>query len=275
MSLLAFIASWVGLKAFSHELTPKINQYLQAYWEHSLAKKAGVFAVFLPVIVLALLSPLIYAYDWLFFLVSAIVLVLTLQVFPFKETNEGITESWYQGNYESMALSAEEAYKTSVPEKPFVFSHWWIQSASWTLLTTWVGVLFWFAVLGPAGAVLYRLSQSAEAHRIDSDGELLSTLTNIMNILPAHIMAMGFALMGHFSNVLCTWKSVEWLNPDQARFVVEESCLAGLGETPSQPEETVWEIETDEIEDLHGYLVRVQWFIVALLAVAVFVGVVK
>jgi len=275
MSLLAFIASWIGLKAFSCELTPKINQYLQAYWDHPVAKKAGVFAVFLPVIVLALLSPLIYAYDWLFFLVSAIVLILALQVFPFKETNEGITESWYQGNYESMALSAEEAYKISVPEKPFVFSHWWIQSASWTLLTTWVGVLFWFAILGPAGAILYRLSQSAKEHRIESDGELLITLTNIMNILPAHIMAMGFALMGHFSNVLCTWKSVEWLHPDQARFVVEESCLAGLGETITQPEETVWEIETDEIEDLHGYLVRVQWFIVVLLAVAVFVGVVK
>lgn len=278
MSLLAFLVAWMGLKTFSASLSPKIDGAFVNFWQHPRIQKMGVFAVFAPVIVLAIFSPWIYTYDWVFFGVSVVVLLLTLQVFPFESKNERIMDAWYRSDYEGMAIKAEQAYQAQVPEKPFVFSQWWIQSASWTLLHTWVGVLFWFAVLGPAGALLYRLSQTAVEQNRESEieeSDLLLTLFNVMNILPAHIMTLGFALMGHFAQVVCVWKSVDWLNSAQAKPLVEDACLAGLGESKREPDETVWEIESDDVEALPDYLNRVQWFVVALLAIVVFVGVVR
>ena len=72
-------------------------------------------------------------------------------------------------------------------------------------------VLFWFFVLGPVGAVLYRIV--AEIQRIGVDatqgqGELASAaelFVNILDWLPIRLVGLGYALMGDFLRGFSYW----------------------------------------------------------------------
>jgi AmpE protein len=67
-------------------------------------------------------------------------------------------------------------------------------------------VVFWFVILGPVGAVLYRaVSLCTE----QSDLGLMSTAAkfkNVLDWLPARLFAFIFALGGHFKDVFHIWK---------------------------------------------------------------------
>jgi membrane protein required for beta-lactamase induction len=76
-------------------------------------------------------------------------------------------------------------------------------------------VLFWFMVLGPLGALLYRLSralQSGGATAIDPDQEFLSSVSHLLDILdwaPARISAACYALAGNFQDAMLDWRGDE------------------------------------------------------------------
>jgi AmpE protein len=59
----------------------------------------------------------------------------------------------------------------------------------------WFGVLFYFFLLGPAGALLYRLLQLSQS-RLYSP--LLDTVLHIADWLPARLLAAAFVVMGDF-----------------------------------------------------------------------------
>lgn len=76
--------------------------------------------------------------------------------------------------------------------------------------------IFWFSVLGPFGAILYRLSsrldfifsKGASAPELFSHN--VSMVLSLLNWLPARLCALGFMLMGNFSNSLhyCKQKNI-------------------------------------------------------------------
>jgi AmpE protein len=78
-------------------------------------------------------------------------------------------------------------------------------------LRRWFGVLFWFAVLGPAGALLYRIVQLLAWNPLCgadvSAGQraLLQRATRVLDWLPAHLMALALALASNFDAVFKTW----------------------------------------------------------------------
>lgn len=72
-------------------------------------------------------------------------------------------------------------------------------------------VLFWFALLGPAGALLYR---SADVLRRDpgakASGEFRTAagrMHGVLAWLPAHLTAMGYALAGSFEDAVSDLRS--------------------------------------------------------------------
>lgn len=65
----------------------------------------------------------------------------------------------------------------------------------------WFGVLFWFVVLGPAGAILYRLMQvygELLAKEESGHREPLAQLQRLADWLPARLTGFGYALSGDF-----------------------------------------------------------------------------
>lgn len=78
-------------------------------------------------------------------------------------------------------------------------------------LRRWFGVLFWFLLLGPFGALLYRLTAlSAEgeaARTLHGDAaEGARTLLKILDWPVAQLMTLALALVGNFDTVLGAWR---------------------------------------------------------------------
>ncbi len=72
------------------------------------------------------------------------------------------------------------------------------------------GVIFWFAVLGPLGAVAYRLSvelSRGPGSTASALGPALVPLRGFLDWAPARLMALGFVLTGNFEQGLQAWRS--------------------------------------------------------------------
>jgi len=78
-------------------------------------------------------------------------------------------------------------------------------------LRRWFGVLFWFLVLGPCGALLYRLavlaSEGAYARRLPLEAaEGARTLLELLDWPVAQLLTLSLALVGNFDTVLGAWR---------------------------------------------------------------------
>jgi AmpE protein len=78
-------------------------------------------------------------------------------------------------------------------------------------LWRWFGVLFWFLLLGPAGALLYRLvslGAQGEAQKAlpPVQGAAAREFIALLNWPVAHLMTFGLALAANFDGVLAAWR---------------------------------------------------------------------
>jgi AmpE protein len=122
------------------------------------------------------------------------------------------------------------------------------------------GVLFWFVVLGPSGAILYRLTATLQHDRRDIHGnytDSLRTLCNIINWPAARLFALGNALTGNMVDAMEAWREVE-----QNSFAVNEHVIraSGMGALNYRQHEDKNEIPVEEriywIRSLQGMLNR-------------------
>ena len=78
-------------------------------------------------------------------------------------------------------------------------------------LQRWFGVLFWFVLLGPVGALLYRLSERSAGAFADALSEAgaagARTLRAVLEWPVAQLMTLGMALVGNFDVVRSAWRS--------------------------------------------------------------------
>lgn len=84
-------------------------------------------------------------------------------------------------------------------------------------------VIFWFAVLGPVGAVLYRFNQVLLQKYVDNP--LLSYHTErmqyLLNWLPQRLLAMSFAITGHFEGALAAYKENQESELQQKHLLID------------------------------------------------------
>jgi len=70
-------------------------------------------------------------------------------------------------------------------------------------------VIFWFVILGPTGAILYRLTTNLSKQ--DGAGDSLAAIAilfqAVLTWLPARMLALGYALTGHFDGALQAYRN--------------------------------------------------------------------
>ena len=114
----------------------------------------------------------------------------------------------------------------------------------------WFGVLFWFLLLGPVGALLYRLAALA------AEGEASSalppdTVSGARNLLAAldwpvaQLMTLSLALVGNFDTVFGAWKEAGGAGFDiDADFLAAAARASVRGELAEEAEDLVDETES-------------------------------
>lgn len=111
-------------------------------------------------------------------------------------------------------VAAAQLLRADGDEAPLPFEAPALVDATFqSALRRWFGVLFWFLLLGPCGALLYRLTQLlawspglAEVQH-ESGRALARRFALVLDWAPAHLMALALAVASDFDAVFHSWKT--------------------------------------------------------------------
>ena len=104
------------------------------------------------------------------------------------------------------------------------------------------GVIAWFVVLGPAGAVLYRLAHilyhkwgALDEHEFGEFGRFAGRVFDLMDWAPARMTAISFAIVGDFEDAVYCWRAqaANWVQ--KAQGVILASGAGALGVKLGEP----------------------------------------
>lgn len=107
------------------------------------------------------------------------------------------------------------------------------------------GIAFWFVLLGPAGALLYRLAQvlsrtwgGLNEQEFDNFGSFSARAFAWMDWLPARLTAVSFAVVGNFEDAMYCWRSQakQWM--EESVGIVLASGAGAMGVKLGEPIET-------------------------------------
>ena len=101
-----------------------------------------------------------------------------------------------------------------------------------------LGPIFWFMLLGPAGALLYRLSlllkTETDAHHARFAG-MAQRMFDGLDWLPSRFSAGCFAIVGDFEDAVYCWRTQAPHWPDPALGIVLASGAGALGVRLGEP----------------------------------------
>ncbi|HSW70793.1 MAG TPA: regulatory signaling modulator protein AmpE [Gammaproteobacteria bacterium] len=109
-------------------------------------------------------------------------------------------------------------------------------------------VLFWFSILGPMGALLYRLIVLANSKTLSDMAVLSAQALKIIEWLPARLLSFLFALGGHFVKVLQIFKKYALQGLDSNEVLISETGLVALDLPANKPLPENGEVEKQAIQ---------------------------
>ncbi len=106
--------------------------------------------------------------------------------------------------------------------------------------------LFWFTILGPAGALLYRLSRHFcyvwQVERDEDDagsfGEAARRAFAVLDWLPVRLTAASFAIVGNFEDAIFCWRGQAERWPEEASGILLAAGAGALSVRLGMPVET-------------------------------------
>lgn len=169
------------------------------------ARYLSVLAI--PVLAAMFLQDMISSWSApLAFLFAFIVFVYCLGTLEIEQQLEQIIESIKDNdNEKAKSLVQDISSEQSVDDDNLIDAT--IQSSMNIIIERLFGVIFWFAVLGPVGALLYRLSQQLLVN-YSADPIFSKTAERMLGLLdwlPQRFLAIGFAITGHFEGALAAF----------------------------------------------------------------------
>ncbi|MGH8280638.1 MAG: regulatory signaling modulator protein AmpE [Gammaproteobacteria bacterium] len=246
MSFLALLVSLLLDLALRHLEHLRGPRWFRAYFE-SLGFltqatdfwRAGfgvLVIVLVPTIVTLFIGHLLdHIWGGLGFAFAVLILLLTLGPQDLHAQASEYIEAVRAGNSVRAEGLARALLRAKPPAEPAACSEAMTHAVFSEANERLFGILFWFALLGPAGAVLYRSTDflrrlpSAE-ERSSEFIHAVGRLHGVLAWIPAHLAALGYGLSGSFEDAISELKTF-YANCTLRFYQVSDDLLAcaGLG----------------------------------------------
>lgn len=228
---------------------------------------ASFFAVSVPLALLALLTWFLSCYSsWLMLPVAVIVLLYSFGRGEFFEIVREYTQACYVEDWDSAVTRAERFHvdveDVQKDDWPALHKHVFDQ-AGYRGFERMFAVLFWFFVLGPLGALMYRL-----VFLNAQKGDALSARWLWIIEWPAvRILGFSFALTGNFSECVARGKELVMCVKRPTVVVLSSMVLGALA--VSDELEPDCEITRKELTLMVKLFQRTLWFWLGLISLIV------
>lgn len=247
---MALLAILLGI--FLERFLGSLEEMRRFGWFHALVNQVrrqswgdgpgGVaVGILLPLLVVLLASALLGAAGWpLLFLFAVSVLLYSFGPRDLEAEVEAFLDARARGDEEAAMLYATDVLGGAEAGNADKLIHGMVEAMLAEAHERFFGVVFWFIVLGPVGALLYRLCsvlrQSTEAEQ-SAFAEAARRLHHILAWLPARLTALGYALSGSFVDAMHYWReeAPKWL--EDSRFILIASGFGALRYQPAEDAE--------------------------------------
>ena len=163
------------------------------------------------------------------FLFGIAVLIFSIGPRNLEEDVQKINAAFENNDYEAANFYASNLVNHPVSEPPMALAHTVKVNILLQANIRMLGVFFWFIILGPVGAVLFRLTCLLKENQQNEDDDFANAsreLYKILNWLPARICVLSYAVAGNFVDTMSYWNGVSdlWLR-DSEDFII----VSGVG----------------------------------------------
>lgn len=196
----------------------------------------GLAIVILPVLIVLFLVIKIFGgglHHVIHFLISIAVLWYCLSVISVRQDFEAYQSALMQEDKENLDSAAAPLIGADISGNQTVTARAVTEAIFWQPLHRIFGVLFWFVILGPVGALLYHLiivlretaaTGNLEALSVSHEATIAQA---VLDWLPARVVGLGYALAGHFAPTFSYWRKNILLGLDQSKqFIITCGMLA-------------------------------------------------
>jgi adenosylcobinamide-phosphate synthase len=215
-----------------------LEQYFNAGKKQHGAIAWGL-AVLPPVVLVGVVQWIFYSINpllaWLW---GATVLYATMGFKYYSETVSEIALALKRGELEqARSLFAKWRGQAVNVQEPGDVARLTIEHALLSSHRQMFAVIFWFILLGPAGAVLYRLAsvmQHKWGEREDMEfgefGRFAARFFELYDWLPVRLTALCFAVVGDFEDAVYCWRAQaqSWMNPTQGILLASGAGALGV-----------------------------------------------
>jgi AmpE protein len=157
-----------------------------------------------PVLLLALVALLVHGVvlGLLDIILGVVILLLCLGPRDLKDQVDAYVEAGAMNDTERQLRHAQDLLgQEEVPQTPRERTRAVVEAIFSEANSRLFAVLFWFAVLGPLGALIYRLGGLLKVPAEDRPESLMAAsarLQALMDWIPARLIALGYGLVGSF-----------------------------------------------------------------------------
>lgn len=250
---------------------------------------AGVVAVLLPPLAAVALLQVLLAglyYGLAVFVFSVLVLVWAWGPRDLDDDVQAYLAARESGDTADQRRAAQRIVPGELPAESEAEAETVVAWIYLGALERWFGVVFWFLVLGPLGAVLYRLTQVLARNMPDSElgesfVEAARRLRRLLDWPVCLLMATGLAIVGHFDAVIHAWRAY-YRREQCGFFALDPGYLLAAARATLQAPPTGWRDEAPAESGVAGEIrasmnlvwrVLFVWLsVVALLTVAGWAG---